>query len=131
MSAKKKMILLGIAAVLSASLFSGCGEQSKESDSNTVNAADSAQTQENEGKKPSLDDPEQISSLEEALAANFDCVEKAEITQGESEYHIKLTLKSSEQPMNDELQDTIITQIVQNYADLTEDQIVIETEENV
>lgn len=128
MSVKKRMMILGVAAILSVSLLGGCGKKPQETDSNPTSTADAAQVPEEEIIKPSLDDPEQINTLEEALVANFDCVDGAEIVHKESEYHIKLTLKPSEQTINDELQDTIISKIVQNYADLTEDQIVIELE---
>lgn len=127
MSVKKRMMILGIAAILSVSLLGGCGKDDKEPNSNPASTADSAQGQEQEAPKPSLNDPEQISKLEEALASNFDSVERVEIVQEESEYHIQLTLRSLES-MNEELQDTIISKIVQNYADLTEDQIIIELE---
>lgn len=125
MNVKKRMLLLGMAAIVSVSLLGGCGKNHKELDSDTV---DAIELQEAEAPKPSLSDPEQITKLEEALTADFDSVEQVEILQEESGYRIKLTLQSSES-INDELKDTIISKIVQNYADLTEEQIVIELEE--
>ena len=125
MNVKKRMLLLGMAAIVSVSLLGGCGKNHKEPDSDTV---DAIELQEAGAPKPSLSDPEQITKLEEALTADFDSVEQVEILQEESGYRIKLTLQSSES-INDELKDTIISKIVQNYADLTEEQIVIELEE--
>ncbi|MBS5143938.1 MAG: hypothetical protein KHY89_00280 [Butyricicoccus pullicaecorum] len=127
MNVKKRMMLLGMAAIVSVSLLGGCGKDYKEPDSEQEKI-DAAQLQEAEAQKPSLNDPEQIAELEETLAADFDSVEQVEIVQEESGYRITLTLKSSES-INDELKDAIISKIVQNYADLTEDQIVIELAE--
>ena len=128
MNVKKRMILLAMSAIVSVSLLGGCGQDRKEPVPEQENTIDAAQLQETEAQKPSLNDPEQIAELEETLTADFDSVEQVEIVQEESEYRITLTLKSSES-INDELKDAIISKMVQNYADLTEDQIVIELAE--
>ena len=130
MSTKRRTMILGIAALLAVSLFSGCGKDDKKPDTILTNSADSAQTQENEAEKPLLDNAEKISSLEETLIAEFECIEKVKITQVESEYHVKLTLTSPEKCINDELKDTIISRMVQSYGGLTEDQIIIEVADN-
>lgn len=126
---KNKRMLMGVAVILAVSLLSGCGNEQKESDTKPESVADSAQIQEEQVEKPLLDNPEKINSLEKTLIEKFECVEKVEITQEASKYYVKLTLTPPEQSINEELRDTIISQMVQSYGELTEEQIVLEVAE--
>lgn len=125
----KRTMMLGLAMALTVSLLSGCKDEPKEPDTKSVSTSDSAQQEKNEVEKPLLDRQEEIDDLEEVLVAKFDSVEKVEITQEESEYHVKLTFTSPEQTVNEELRDTIINHMVQSYGQLTEEQIIIEVAE--